>query len=316
MGNIVPEISIVIPCYNEKDNVESTHAALRSVLMEVGLSYEVVFVDNGGNDGQFEVMKRLHEQYSETVKVVSLSRNFGYQMSISAGLEYAKGRAVIIMDADLQDPPDLIKVFTEKWHEGYDVVYGIRVKRQGSLFLKVFYKLFYWVFNKTADIPVPLNSGEFGLMSRRVVDEIKIMPEKVRFIRGMRAWAGFRQIGIPYTRLRRAGGTTKFRIFDNFVLALDGILSFSTRILTFVSVIGFLMTLLSVILLLYIVGWKLFVGTFVPGYAALMVTISFFSGIIIFMLGIIGACIERIFLEVKNRPKFIVRETLGIHILQ
>jgi dolichol-phosphate mannosyltransferase len=308
----MPDISIVAPCYNERENIATTFEALTHVMRATNLRYEVLFVDNGGTDGQLEVMKRIYEQYPNMVRVVSLSRNFGYQMSISAGLEYAQGKAIIIVDADLQDPPELIKVFIEKWHEGFDVVYGIRAKRQGSFILRIFYKLFYWVFNKTADIPIPMNSGEFGLMSRRVVNEIKTMPEKVRFIRGLRAWTGFKQIGIPYTRLRRSGGKSKFRIFDNFVLALDGILSFSTRVLTCVSIVGFLITLLSVILLVYIVGWKLFIGTFVPGYAALMVTVSFFSGVIILMLGVIGACIERIFLEVKNRPKFIVRETLGI----
>jgi len=309
----MPDISIVVPCYNEKNNIIKTYKALQDVLASMDHSYEVLFVDNGGTDGQWDVMKQLYRQYPESVKVLSLSRNFGYQMSISAGLEYAEGEAVIVVDADLQDPPELIKVFIEKWHEGFDVVYGIRVKREESFILTFFYKLFYWVFNKTADIPIPLNSGEFALMSRRVVDEIKTMPEKVRFIRGLRAWTGFRQIGIPYARLRRVEGSSKFRIFDNFALALDGILSYSTRILTFTSIVGCLITMLSIVLLIYIIGWKLLVGTFVPGYAALMVTISFFSGVIIMMLGIIGAFIERIFLEVKNRPKFIVSETLGIN---
>ena len=307
-------LSIVVPCYNERNNILTTYEALSAVMKSIEAKFEVIFVDNGGTDGQLEIMKQLYEKHPDTVKVVSLSRNFGYQMSISAGLEFATGDAVIIVDADLQDPPELIKEFVEKWNEGFDVVYGVRVKRQGSFILRSFYKMFYWVFNKTADIPIPLNSGEFALMSRRVVDEIKAMPEKIRFVRGLRAWTGFRQIGIPYKRLRRAEGKSKFSIFDNLVLALDGILSFSTRILTFVSIIGFSMTLLSVILLVYIVLGKFFSGIFVPGYAAIMVTISFFSGVIIMMLGIIGACVERIFLEVKGRPKFIVRETWGTDI--
>ncbi len=310
MGNI----SIVVPCYNERNNILTTYKALNDVMKSIGLKFEILFVDNGGTDGQLEIMKQLYEKYPGTLKVVSLSRNFGYQMSISAGLEFATGDAVVIIDADLQDPPELIKEFVEKWKEGFDVVYGVRVKRQGSFILRFFYRMFYWVFNKTADIPIPLNSGEFALMNRRVVDEIKAMPEKVRFIRGLRAWAGFRQIGIPYKRLRRAEGKSQFSIFDNFVLALDGILSFSTRILTFMSVIGFLITLFSIILLVYIVLGKFFSDIFVPGYAATMVTISFFSGVIIAMLGLIGASVERIFLEVKNRPKFIVRETWGTDI--
>jgi len=305
------DISIVVPCYNERDNILKTYATLTDIMDSTNLDFEIVFVDNGGNDGQMEIMGQLYEKNPSKVKVVSLSRNFGYQMSISAGLEFAAGNAVVIIDADLQDPPELIREFIEKWKEGYDVVYGIRVKRQGSFVLRFFYKMFYWVFNRTADIPIPRNSGEFSLMSRRVVDEIKAMPEKIRFIRGLRAWTGFKQVGIPYTRLRRAEGRSKFSFFDNFVLALDGILSFSTRILTFASVVGFMMVLLSVLLLVYIVLGKFFTNIFVPGYAALMVTISFFSGVIIAMLGLIGASVERIFLEVKDRPKFIVRETLG-----
>ena len=305
-------ISIVVPCYNEERNIESTFKTLSGVMEHVDYNYEIIFVDNGGTDGQLELMKKLHAKYPDTVRVVSLSRNFGYQMSLSAGLEFASGDAVIMVDADLQDPPDLIKQFVEKWKQGFDVVYGIRVKRQGSFIFRFFYKVFYWIFNITADIPIPLNSGEFSLMSRRVVDEIKAMPERIRFIRGLRAWTGFRQIGIPYKRLLRAEGKSKFSLFDNFVLALDGILSFSTRILTFMSVMGFVIVCLSILLLIYIVLGKFFTDIFVPGYAALMVTISFFSGVIIAMLGLIGASVERIFLEVKSRPKFIVQETWGI----
>ena len=307
-------ISIVVPCYNERYNILTTYEALVEVMNSTTLDFEVIFVDNGGNDGQLEVMKQLYDKYPATVRIISLSRNFGYQMSISAGIEFATGDAVVIIDADLQDPPGLIKEFIEKWDEGFDVVYGVRVKRQGSFILRCFYKMFYWIFNRTADISIPLNSGEFSLMSKRVIDEIKAMPEKIRFIRGLRAWTGFRQIGIPYKRLKRAEGKSKFSIFDNFVLALDGILSFSTRILTFVSFVGFVIVMVSVLLLAYIVLGKFFTNIFVPGYAAIMVTITFFSGVIIAMLGLIGASVERIFLEVKNRPKFIVRETLGTDI--
>ncbi|MDY6844295.1 MAG: glycosyltransferase family 2 protein, partial [Thermodesulfobacteriota bacterium] len=240
------DISIIVPCYNERENILTTYEALSNVIDSIKLTCEVIFVDNGGNDGQLEIMKQLHEKYPTTVRVISLSRNFGYQMSISAGLEFATGDAVIVIDADLQDPPELIREFIGKWNEGFDVVYGVRVKRQGSFILRFFYKMFYWIFNKTADIPIPLNSGEFALMNRKVVNEIKAMPEKIRFLRGLRAWTGFRQIGVPYKRLQRAEGKSKFRIFDNIVLALDGILSFSTRILTFASIIGFFITLLSV----------------------------------------------------------------------
>lgn len=306
-------ISIVVPCYNESKNINSTYDELSKVMRAAGANFEIIFVDNGGTDGQLDIMKQLHLKYPDTVKVVSLSRNFGYQMSISSGLEHTSGDAVIIIDADLQDPPEMIHKFIKKWDEGYDVVYGIRVKRQGPFIMRIFYRIFYWIFNITADIPIPRNSGEFSIISRRVVDEIIAMPEKIRFVRGLRAWAGFKQIGIPYKRLAREKGDTKFKMFDNFVLALDGILSFSTRILSFAAVIGFFITLLSFILLIYIILGKFFTDVFVPGYAATMVTISFFSGVIIAMLGLIGASVERVFLEVKNRPKFIVQETWGLN---
>ena len=257
-------------------------------------------------------MKTIYEKDKKHVKVISLSRNFGYQISMSAGLEYVESDAVILIDADLQDPPSMIKDFIEKWKKGYDVVYGIREKREGSIIRNFFYRFFYMILNKTSDIEIPRNVGEFGLMSKKVVDQLKLMPENIRFIRGMRSWVGYKQIGIPYSRLERKKGNSKFRFFDNLTLGMDGILSFSTRILTFSSMLGLFTIFISFVIIIYIVTWKLFSGDLIPGYAAIMVTISFFSGIIIFMLGIAGAFIERIFLEVKSRPKFIVKELWGI----
>lgn len=305
-------ISIVIPCYNEAENIRSTYKTLTKEIRKYTSKYEIIFVDNGGTDKQLEIMKELYNDDTKHVKVISLSRNFGYQMSLSAGLEYSNGDAVIIIDADLQDPINLIEKFIEKWKEGYDAIYGIRVKRKGSLMLRSVYKIFYWIFKRTADIPIPLNAGEFGLMNRRVVDEIKAMPEKIRFIRGMRAWVGFKQIGIPYTRLERSKGQSKFNLFDSIVLAMDGILSFSTRILTLIAIFGFCITFFSIALFIYIFLWKFGYKGNIPGYGAIMVSISFFSGIIIFMVGVVGAFVERIFLEIKSRPKFIVKETLGL----
>lgn len=306
-------ISIIIPCYNERDNIKRTYNTVKEEIKKHTSRYEVLFVDNGGSDGQLELMKELYQKDPTHIRVVSLSRNFGYQMSMSAGLEYAKGDAVILIDADLQDPVSLIGKFIEKWKEGFDVVYGVRVKRKGPVILKGMYRLFYWIFKKTSDVKMPLNASEFSLMSRRVVDEIRNMPEKIRFIRGMRAWVGFKQAGIPYTRLERSKGKSKFNLLNSVGLAMDGILSFSTRILTFVTLFGFCITLFSIVLFIYILLWKFVYGGGIPGYAAIMVSISFFSGITIFMMGLVGAFIERIFVEVKSRPKFIVQETLGIN---
>tara|TARA_B100001250_G_scaffold32052_1_gene26224 strand:+ start:15164 stop:16099 length:936 start_codon:yes stop_codon:yes gene_type:complete len=306
------KISIVIPCYNESDNIDNTYQLLTNTIKNLVENYDIIIVDNGGTDGQLEIMKTIYEKDKKHVKVISLSRNFGYQISMSAGLEYVESDAVILIDADLQDPPSMIKDFIEKWKKGYDVVYGIREKREGSIIRNFFYRFFYMILNKTSDIEIPRNVGEFGLMSKKVVDQLKLMPENIRFIRGMRSWVGYKQIGIPYSRLERKKGNSKFRFFDNLTLGMDGILSFSTRILTFSSMLGLFTIFISFVIIIYIVTWKLFSGDLIPGYAAIMVTISFFSGIIIFMLGIAGAFIERIFLEVKSRPKFIVKELWGI----
>lgn len=305
-------VSIIIPCYNERENIKRTYETLTREIRNYTSKYELIFVDNGGIDGQLNIMKGIYADDPKHVRVISLSRNFGYQISVSAGLEYAKGDAVVIIDADLQDPINLIGKFIDKWQEGFDVVYGVRVKRRGSIMLKIIYKLFYWIFRKTADIAIPLNAGEFGLMSRRVVDEIKAMPEKIRFIRGMRAWVGFKQVGIPYTRLERIKGESKFNFLDSIGLAMDGILSFSTRILTFIAIFGFVVAFFSMVLFMYILIWRFWQGGGIPGYATLMVSLSFFSGTIIFMIGLVGIFVERIFVEVKSRPKFIVQETLGV----
>jgi polyisoprenyl-phosphate glycosyltransferase len=305
------KITIVIPCYNEAENISNTFDILSKEIKYHTDEYEIIFVDNGGDDGQLDIMVSVYEQAQNHVKIISLSRNFGYQMSMSAGLEYASGDAVIFFDADLQDPPFMIKNFIDKWKEGYDVVYGIRENRKAPYLLKFLYRIFYRVFKITSDINVPLDASEFGLMSKEVVNKIKQLPERVRFIRGLRAWVGFNQIGIKYNREERKKGKTKFKFFDSMVMAMDGILSFSTRILTLTTLLGVLTTIVSILLLIYILIWKLTSGEAIPGYTATIVTISFFSGIIIFMLGISGAFIERIFLEVKSRPKFIVKETWG-----
>ncbi len=306
------KVSTIVPCYNEQENVDTVYTELTAVLSDTDCDYEIIYVDNGAIDNQLELMKDVYNKDPEHVRVVSLSRNFGYQMSMSAGLEFATGDAIVLIDADLQDPPQMIQDFIAKWQEGYDVVYGVRKKRKAPLLLRMFYRLFYKIFNKTSDIKVPLNASEFGLMSKEVVDQIKKMPESIRFIRGMRAWVGFNQIGISYIRKERKRGKTKFRFFDCVALGMDGILSFSTRILTFTSIFGLLTVVTSVLVLIYILVWKFSSGETIPGYAAIMVSITFFSGIIVFMLGIAGAFIERIFLEVKSRPKFLVKETYGL----
>jgi len=305
------KLSIVVPCYNEESNIEPTFSKLDSTVSRLTKDYEIIFVDNGGTDGQLKMMTQVYQNNKSKVRIVSLSRNFGYQMSISAGLEYSKGDAIIIIDADLQDPPAMFETFIDKWKEGYEVVYGLREKRRGSFFMRPFYYIFYKIFYWTSDITVPQNAGEFGLISRNVAEKMLEMPETVRFIRGIRAWVGFKQIGIPYTRDSRSIGKSKFRFFETYSLAMDGLLSFSTRILTFLTILGFLTTLFSVALISYILYWRYDSGEVIPGYAALMVTLSFFSGIIIMMIGISGAYIERIFLEVKRRPKFIVEDTIG-----
>jgi dolichol-phosphate mannosyltransferase len=240
-----------------------------------------------------------------------LSRNFGHQTAVSAGLARVRGDVVAVIDADLQDPPELILDMIAKWREGYDVVYGIRTNRKEGPFLRAAYALFYRILKKIANVDIPLDAGDFSLMDREVVDQINAMPEHNRFIRGLRGWVGFRQIGLPYSRQARQAGAPKYNLYRLLNLAMNGIISFSSVPLKIASWCGAVSSFLGFVLMLWVVVNGLVYGRTPPGWASLAVIVLMFGGIQLIVLGIIGEYVSRIFDEVKRRPHFIVRDAAG-----
>ena len=306
-------ISVVIPIHNEApilgQLLERTVAAARTWAEE----FELVLVDDGSMDGSLELLVDAARR-DPHLRVVKLSRNFGHQAAISAGIHQARGAAVVVMDGDLQDPPEQIAAFIEKWREGYEVVYGIRQHRKESLLMRTAYAAFYRALHLVSDIEIPLDSGDFCLMDRKVVDALNLaVPEQVRFVRGLRAYVGFRQIGVPYERHVRAGGTPSYTFRSLLKLATDGLFSFSMLPLRLASYIGFLIAIPSFLTGIYFIIIRTF-GIYVlghtpeetPGLATLAVGLFFLSGVILIILGIIGEYLGRIYIEVKRRPLFVV----------
>ena len=305
-------VSIVIPCYNEEENLRETHRRVTQAVSRGGVEYEIVYVDDGSRDATASMLRELHSHDSR-VHVVYLSRNFGHQFAVTAGLAHARGDAVIIMDADLQDPPEVAVEMIQRWQEGYDVVYGVRIDRQGETRFKLitatlFYRLIRWL----SDTEIPLDTGDFRLLDRKVVDAIIAMPERDRFVRGMVSWAGFRQIGVPYRRAARFAGETKYPFPKMVRFALDGILSFSVKPLRLSTLLGFVSAGLAMAGIVYALAMRLFTQRWVTGWTALIIAILFLGGAQLLSLGIIGEYIGRLYGEAKRRPLYLVRETLGL----
>lgn len=308
-------ISIVIPIYNEQDNLPSLYQRLKKASPLWDDSYEIIMVDDGSYDNSLKIMLELAEK-DPLVKVLKLSRNFGHQPAISAGMQVAKGDAVVIMDGDLQDPPEELPRFLEKWRAGYQVVYAIRTKRKEAIHKRLGYYLFYRFLALISDINIPLDSGDFCVMDRVVVDALnKQLPERIRFVRGLRAYAGFKQIGVKYERGERAAGETKYTFRKLINLAFDGLLDYSVFPLRLASYIGFIISFFAfsagIFLIIHrIADFKLlgYSPSDVPGMASLGIGIFFLGGLTIMFLGIIGNYIGRIYFEVKNRPTYIVEK--------
>lgn len=271
---------------------------------------EVLFINDGSTDTTVNEIKSLIEK-DRRLKLINFSRNFGHQPAITAGLQYSEGDVVIVMDCDLQDPPELIPALLKKWKEGYDVVHCIRKKRKESLFKRVSYKLFYWLYTRLSDIGTLMDSGDFSLMSRRVVNEINKMEEKTKFIRGLNLFVGFRHTAIEYERPGRFKGETKYSLIKLVKLALDGIFSFTTFPLRIMSFLGFCLLLSSFIMILVLVYYKLSYKLLL-GHTMTYVLILFFGGINLFCFGIIGEYIGKIFYETKNRPFYIVESFVNM----
>lgn len=310
-------ISIVIPIYNEEENIHNLCSRLQKASVLWKEDYEILFVDDGSEDKSYKLLLSERAK-NKRVKIVKLSRNFGHQSAISAGIKKAKGDAVVIMDGDLQDPPEELEQFLTKWREGYHVVYAIRTKRKESFFKRVAYKIFYLILAKISNIDIPLDSGDFCVMDRKVVDALnKEFPEKNRFVRGLRAYAGFKQIGVKYERAQRAAGEVKYTFSKLMKLALDGLLDFSVVPLKLATISGIIISMFSFLAGIFIIfhrilDFKIFgySPVDVPGYASMSIGIYFLSGIILLFLGIIGEYLGRIYFEIKKRPTYIIEDFL------
>jgi len=301
-------VSLVIPVFNEEEVILPLWTRLLATASSLAdYQFEAVFVDDGSRDGTANRIQALAPCNNLSWKLVQLSRNFGHQIAISAGMRHADGEALIFLDADLQDPPELIPVFLEKFREGYEVVYGIRQHRKESLWLRVCFSGFYRLFNAIADRPMPLDVGDFSLISKRVAELIAEMPEHDRLIRGMRSWVGFRQIGIPYDRPERAAGESRYGFVRHVKLALDGLFSFSKFPIRFSLVIGLAVTIFSVIYLAKVYLCSFLFGSAAPqGWTSLITLGSIATGANIIATSIVGEYVCRIYFQTKNRPLFVV----------
>ncbi|MGI8548775.1 MAG: glycosyltransferase family 2 protein [Gemmatimonadaceae bacterium] len=305
-------LSVVVPCYNEEEVLAETHRRLTQALSKSGMPrFEIIYVDDGSRDSTPLLLREL-QRADCRVRVVLLSRNFGHQLAVSAGMEDARGDAVVLIDADLQDPPEVIATMLERWTEGYHVAYGQRVDRSGETAFKVgTAKLFYRLLNRLTETEIPLDTGDFRLMDRRVVDAIASMPERDRFVRAMVSWVGFRQIAVPYERSPRFAGESKYPFKKMVRFAFDGITSFSRAPLTVAAYLGTTSAALALVGILYAVGMRLFTNEWVTGWTLLFIAVLFMGGVQLICLWLIGEYVGRIFGEVKRRPLFLVQDRLG-----
>ncbi|MGH7796367.1 MAG: glycosyltransferase family 2 protein [Candidatus Binatia bacterium] len=302
-----PELSVVIPVYNEEENIPVLYDRLLRTLEGANINFEIVFVDDGSRDQSIAKLNEIGAS-DQRVVVIELARNFGHQVAITAGLDFARGKAVAVMDADLQDPPEVLPAFVAKWREGHEVVYAIRARRQETWFLRASYAAFYRLLRRVANVEIPLDAGDFCVMDRRVVDLLKSMPERNRFVRGIRSWVGFSQVGLPFERHARHAGASKYTFGRLTLLALDGLFSFSYVPLRIITVLGFSISLLSILAALFYAITRLLTGLGPPGFATLVVAVFFLAGVQLITIGVIGEYVGRIFEEVKRRPLYIMRK--------
>lgn len=304
--NSTPLISIIIPVFNEEEALRNFLTVVTSILEGQNFTYELLFVNDGSSDGTLDLLLQFSNSNTH-IRIINFSRNFGKEAALTAGMDMATGDAVIPMDVDMQDPPELIGRFVEQWHNGYDVIYGIRSNRQADgLTKKTTASWFYWLFNSVAYIGIPENAGDFRLIDRRVVEVLRRLPERNRFMKGLFAWVGFRSLGIPYARPARALGITKWNYWQLWNFALDGLVSFSSVPLRFWSYFGGIVACCAFVYAIIIIIRVLVLGIDLPGYASLMSVILFMGGVQLLSIGIIGEYLGRIFIEVKGRPIYVV----------
>lgn len=306
----IPDLGIVVPAHNEYENVPALHEALARVLDPAGIRFELLFVDDGSRDGTAEAIRRLAAADTR-VRALILSRNFGHQAAVSVGLQHARGRALAVMDGDLQDrPEDLVNLY-RRWEQGADVVYAVRGTRPEGLFLRAAYKLFYRILAKTARIPIPLDSGDFCVMDARFVDRLNALPERLRFVRGLRAWLGGTQVAVTVERGERHAGESKYTLRRLMRLATDGIFSFSDAPLRMASILGVVVSVGSLLGFVVVLAWRLM--GLIPtgaGLATIALSVLFLGGVQLLTIGVLGEYISRIFDEVKARPVAVVQEVV------
>ena len=308
------KISVVIPMYYEEEVVDICYKRVVNNLKKLSdkYNYEIIFINDGSKDVTLEILKKIASN-DDNVKIISFSRNFGHQAAVTAGIRNVTGDAIIIMDADLQDPPELFEGMIEKWEEGYEVVYGKRKTREGeSIFKLLTARMFYNTLNKLSEIEIPKDTGDFRLVDRKVIDVIATLPEHNKFLRGLFSWVGFNQYAYEYNRVNRVAGKTKYPFKKMFKLATDGILSFSAKPLKIVGAIGIFSVIVSIIILIYsIVSYMFKLNSLTPGWTSIMCTMTFLGGIILISLWMIGEYIARIYEESLGRPEYIIDELIN-----
>lgn len=303
-----PVFSIIAPVYNETGCLDVLYSRVSEVMNSTSEPWELVLVDDGSTDGSTEMIRALAKK-DERVRPVIFARNFGHQVAVTAGMDYARGDAVVIIDADLQDPPEVILELIQKWREGYEVVYAKRAEREGESWFKLFTaSAFYKLIHRITDVKIPMDTGDFRLLDRKVVDVMKSMPEHNRFLRGMSAWVGFRQVGVPYKRAARFAGSTKYPLKKMIKLAMTAITGFSYLPLQIATWMGMTAVASSFILLVVMIILRIIGSTFLAGQAAIIIIALFLGGVQLISLGILGEYIGRIYDEVKGRPIYIVAE--------
>lgn len=303
-------LTVIVPIFNEENNIDLLYREILKVSKDY-TNYEIVFVNDGSKDSSEDIINKLCEE-NQFVKLINLSRNFGHQIAITAGLKKSKGDVVVIIDGDLQDPPEVIPKLIEKWKDGYEVVYAIRQKRKENFFKRIAYFMFYRILKTISDINIPLDSGDFSAIDRKVVDQMNKFPERNRFVRGIRSWVGFNQVGVKYERSLRFSGEPKYSYNKLLKLAYDGLISFSHRPLKIATKLGVITTLMAFIIIVYILYLNFFRNIDVRGWSSTIVVILFLGGIQLLMIGALGEYIARIYDEVRSRPNYIISYTKNI----
>ena len=303
------KISAIVACYKDAQAIPIMHKRLTQVFKKIDIDYEIIFVNDGSPDNTEAILKKLVEKDNHVIGI-NHSRNFSSQMAFTSGMDIVKSDAVVLLDGDLQDPPEIIEKFYQKWLAGYDVVYGIRIKREAPLYMAILYKLFYRLFHKMSYIKIPLDAGDFSLLDNKVVEVLKTFPERDRFLRGLRAWVGFKQTGVPYTRPERMFGKTTNSLIKNINWATKGILSFSYVPLQIITMVSFIVFFIAFVAIVVQIILRFLLPNTPHGTTTILISVLFIGAIQLLGISVLGEYIGKIFEEVKQRPKYIVKNII------